>query len=70
MTPSRPPRGWRRLVAKLLVLMALGYLAGVGISYAFDRTDPWISGLSATGPVLGGAVGSALVRRSRGNRPG
>ncbi|MFF1608765.1 hypothetical protein ACFVYA_13370 [Amycolatopsis sp. NPDC058278] len=57
-------------MTRLFVVAALTYLAGVGISFLLDRTDPWISGLSTLGPMLGGAAGGFLVRRSRRDGPG
>ncbi|HET6703825.1 hypothetical protein [Amycolatopsis sp.] len=52
----------------LLLLSVLGYLAGVGIAAAFGRTDPWISGLSGLGPVLGVLAVRAWSRRSGRDR--
>ncbi|WP_143268917.1 hypothetical protein [Amycolatopsis vastitatis] len=62
--PARRSR--KEWVVRLLAVMVLAYLAGVGISYAFGRPDPWIAGLIAVGPALGGVAGPALVRRARG----
>ncbi|MEQ0558747.1 hypothetical protein ABJI51_06680 [Amycolatopsis sp. NEAU-NG30] len=59
--------GAKKLAARLL-LVAVTYLAGVGISVAFDRSDPWISGLSTLGPLLGGVLTGALIRRSEAKR--
>lgn len=62
--PARRSRKER--VIRLLAGAALAYLAGVGISFASDRPDPWIAGLLAPGIALGGAAGAALVRRAGG----
>ena len=62
-TPVRRIR--TALVGRLLLLSVLAYLAGVGIAAAFGRPDPWLSGIIALGPVLGGVAGGALARRSR-----
>jgi hypothetical protein len=67
---TRARRSRVALVTRLFVVAALTYLAGVGISFLLDRTDPWISGLSTLGPMLGGAAGGFLVRRSRRDGPG
>jgi hypothetical protein len=66
-TPAR--RNRTALAGRLLLVSVLAYLAGVGIAAAFGRPDPWVSGIVALGPVLGGAAGSALVRRSQGSGP-
>ncbi|WP_086837949.1 hypothetical protein [Amycolatopsis kentuckyensis] len=63
-TPARHTR--RALAGRLLLLSVAAYLAGVGIAAAFGRPAPWVSGIVALGPVLGGVAGGALARRSRG----
>jgi uncharacterized membrane protein YfcA len=69
MTASGAPkrRSRKERVVRLLLVAALTYLGGVGISYAFGRPDPWVAGLVAPGIALGSAAGPALVRRSRGD---
>jgi hypothetical protein len=65
--PDAPARRSRKeWVVRLLAASVLAYLCGVGISYAFGRPDPWVAGIAALGPMLGGVAGAALVRRSRG----
>ncbi|MGW3967287.1 hypothetical protein ACWED2_46250 [Amycolatopsis sp. NPDC005003] len=70
-TGERAParRNRKALVGRLIVVSVLAYLAGVGIAAAFGRPEPWISGIVALGPVLGGVVGGALARRFRGEGP-
>lgn len=63
MTESPPRRGWTARFLGLLALVALGYLAGVGVAAAFGADDPWTRGIIGAGPVLGGAVADSLRRR-------
>ncbi|MFJ1763619.1 hypothetical protein ACIOD2_25125 [Amycolatopsis sp. NPDC088138] len=51
-------------MTRLRVLLAIvcGYLAGVGVSFAFGLDDPWAYGLLGIGLGLGGAAGGALRR--------
>ncbi|MEU0537861.1 hypothetical protein [Amycolatopsis tolypomycina] len=69
MTGAPVRRHRAALVGYLLLVAALAYLAGVGLAAAFGRTDPWISGLSGLGPVLGVLAVQAWFRRSGRDRP-
>ncbi|WP_410670982.1 hypothetical protein [Amycolatopsis sp. cmx-4-68] len=48
-----------------MVLVAIGYLVGVGVTAAFGSDDPWASGIFGVCPVLVGYFADTLKRRSR-----
>ncbi len=66
MSEPAPHRGRRARLLGLLLLAALGYLAGVGVSAALGVEDPWTRGIIGIGPPLGGALAEWIRRRSRG----
>lgn len=61
----RQKNGWIR-AAGLLVLAAVGYLAGAGVAAAFGAADPWAFGLIGVGPAVAGYFAGDLRRRVRG----
>ncbi|MEV7096511.1 hypothetical protein AB0M80_27030 [Amycolatopsis sp. NPDC051045] len=53
-------------IAGLLVLVAIGYFAGVGVAAAVGSANPWTFGLIGIGPAIGGFYADTLGRRVRG----
>ncbi|MEU0791295.1 hypothetical protein ABZ342_14610 [Amycolatopsis sp. NPDC005961] len=62
--PESPRRSRKARALGLLVLVALGYFAGVGVAALFGLEDPWTRGVLGAGPVLGAAAVEALRRQT------
>ncbi|MFB9685726.1 hypothetical protein [Amycolatopsis plumensis] len=64
-TGVRKKNVWGR-TAVLLVLVAAGYLVGVGVAAVLGSADPWSFGLIGVGPAVAGYFADDLRRRVRG----
>ncbi|MET8845724.1 hypothetical protein [Amycolatopsis sp. NPDC004625] len=64
-TGVRKKNGWAR-AAGLVLVVAVGYFAGVGVAAVFGAADPWAFGLIGAGPAVVGFFADDLRRRVRG----